>query len=298
WTADGAVLLDTKVVAVRKGMAQIYIIDIVRESPRDLPAGEYRLEVVGREVTFKDGVKKILEPVPAEVTLGRGRHWLIKLAFRRAEPDAGADKRGPAKGGWTQLFNGRDLTGWKTHPKRPGGWEAKDGLLVGRGEGEQQCLFSERADFEDFHLRLEAKINATGSAVLYFRSEFALDSKGVPPGRYDAELEDLAPDNKQIRADEWFTVNVVARGSHYVIHIDSQKVLDYTVEKSRHRKGHLVLQVLGGPTVIHFRKIEIKELPPAPPAVKEDTDWIPRFNRRDLSKWMGRFKRGRDEPWT
>ena len=40
------------------------------------------------------------------------------------------EKRADAKkddAGWVQLFNGKDLTGWKTHPKDKAKWEVKDG---------------------------------------------------------------------------------------------------------------------------------------------------------------------------
>jgi uncharacterized protein (TIGR03067 family) len=36
-----------------------------------------------------------------------------------------------AKPGWVQLFNGKDLTGWKTHPTQPGDWQVENGNLVG-----------------------------------------------------------------------------------------------------------------------------------------------------------------------
>src|SRR5687768_7758458 len=55
-----------------------------------------------------------------------------------------------ADGGWVQLFNGKDLTGWKTHPKAPGKWYVKDGILHSGGK-ETSHLFSERDDYQNFH---------------------------------------------------------------------------------------------------------------------------------------------------
>jgi WD40 repeat protein len=37
----------------------------------------------------------------------------------------------PEEQGWTQLFNGKDLTGWKTDPRQPDGWKVENGLLIG-----------------------------------------------------------------------------------------------------------------------------------------------------------------------
>jgi formylglycine-generating enzyme required for sulfatase activity len=57
---------------------------------------------------------------------------------------------------WQPLFNGRDLTGWKTLAELPGQWEVKDGLLI--GSAKPSYLFSERGDFANFHLRAEIKV--------------------------------------------------------------------------------------------------------------------------------------------
>jgi hypothetical protein len=54
-----------------------------------------------------------------------------------------------AEDGWTPLFNGKDLSGWQTHPRQPGKWQVERGMLVSRGPGISH-LFSERSDFENF----------------------------------------------------------------------------------------------------------------------------------------------------
>src|SRR5262245_10472324 len=51
------------------------------------------------------------------------------------------------KGEWVQLFNGKDLTGWKTHPDSPGKWRVEDGILIGSGKASH--LFSERGDYQE-----------------------------------------------------------------------------------------------------------------------------------------------------
>ena len=65
----------------------------------------------------------------------------------------------PKADGFVPLFNGKDLAGWKTHPDQPGGWTVEAGNLVGRGQLAHH-LFTERGDFEDFHLRAELKLMA------------------------------------------------------------------------------------------------------------------------------------------
>jgi hypothetical protein len=44
------------------------------------------------------------------------------------------------------LFNGKDLTVWKTNPNQPGDWHVEDSILMNRGKPSR--LFRERGDDE------------------------------------------------------------------------------------------------------------------------------------------------------
>ena len=54
---------------------------------------------------------------------------------------------------WVALFNGKDLTGWKTHPDDKAKWAVVDGLIVGTGPAGH--LFSERGDYKNFKYRMD-----------------------------------------------------------------------------------------------------------------------------------------------
>jgi Domain of Unknown Function (DUF1080) len=113
--------------------------------------------------------------------------------------------------GWVQLFNGKDLTGWKI-PNPPSGefkdvketknadgkvtafvgvtkkdgkeitlWQVKDGLIVGGGPASH--IFSE-VEAEDCMFRVEAKINDKGNSGMYFRTKFG---PGFPAG-YECQI--------------------------------------------------------------------------------------------------------------
>ena len=116
---------------------------------------------------------------------GESGIWTM-IRSRTTSPPQPDEKDEPA--GWVQLFNGRDLTGWKKHPTAPGNWTVKDGVLVGNaGLG---YLFSER-EYGDFHLRAKVKLNAGGDSGIHFRSQFGpLENyRGLkaPPG-YEAQI--------------------------------------------------------------------------------------------------------------
>jgi hypothetical protein len=196
--------------------------------------------------------------------------------------DAG-DKKAAAKAGekgWVKLFNGKDLTGWKTHPKAPGKWRVEDGAIVSGGT-KVSHLFSERDDYENFHYRIEAKISDKGNSGQYFRTKFA---QGYPPG-YEAQINSTFPDPQKtgslynfvritkmlVPPDTWFTQEVIADGNHIIIKVNGEKVVDYVDKKNTYTRGHFALQQHGAfrdkggkevETVLHVRKIEVKELPP------------------------------------
>jgi hypothetical protein len=111
---------------------------------------------------------------------------------------------------WVQLFNGKDLSGWKIHPK-PGGpitevvtkekdgkviafeaklkdgtvtplWRVEDGILIGSGPASH--LFSERDNYVNFRYKVEAMINDKGNSGQYFRTKYG---PGFPQG-YEAQI--------------------------------------------------------------------------------------------------------------
>ena len=47
--------------------------------------------------------------------------------------------------------------GWHTHPEQPGNWRVVAGILIGDGP-RASYLYSDRGDYKDFHLRVEARI--------------------------------------------------------------------------------------------------------------------------------------------
>jgi len=172
--------------------------------------------------------------------------------------------------GWTQLFNGKDLTGWKTHPKNPGKWYVKEGVLYSGGK-ETSHLFSQRDDYTDFHYRIEAKINDKGNSGQYFRTQFG---PGYPKG-YEAQINSTHTDPQRtgslwgfvkvtdmlVKPDEWFTQEVIANGNHIIILVNGKKVVDFVDEKNTYTKGHFAIQAHDPGSQIQVRKIEVKELP-------------------------------------
>jgi hypothetical protein len=207
--------------------------------------------------------------------------------------------------GWVQLFNGKDLTGWKIHPTpnkaaieeviTKGGaiygktkdgkevplWRVEEGVLIGSGPASH--LFSQRDDYENFHYRVEAMINDMGNSGQYFRTAFG---PGFPQG-YEAQINATHRDPVRTgslypagglgkfkdkitvlntaphKPNEWFTQEVIAVGPKITILVNGKQTIEFTDPEYRYKKGHFALQGHDPGTVVKFKKIEVKELPPS-----------------------------------
>lgn len=256
------------------------------------------LGVIIITLTNKDGTKSKIE-VPEGTTVsvdaGKGGRVDIAAAGQTEATPTPVAKQEPetAPHGWVQLFNGKDLTGWKSHPDQPGEWKVRNGVLVGSRVA--SYLFSDADHFANFHLRLEAKINSGGDSGIFLRSPFATRPGRVadslrPAGGYEVELhrspghqmatgslwnaESTGPpkvlwkvaDGSLTKDDEWFVLEIIAQGNHFITKVNGTQTADCMDPDHKFRAGHLALQVLHPQTVVQFKRIEIKELPASSPS--------------------------------
>ena len=220
-------------------------------------------------------------------------------AFRKALPKCGLDvapeKELPpnpkkAAEGFVSLFNGKDLTGWKTHPKQPGNWRVnEEGILVGSGPTGVSHLYTVRGDYTNFELRLEARVNKGGFSGVYVRTPFGPAYPANNPNwlvGYNIKMDKdrlgglIVADakNEKVERDlipedllgKWLTLEVTALDNRVTVKLGGKTTIDHIDKKRQFTKGHIALQQHSGGTVAEFRKIEIKELPPAKAGKAED----------------------------
>jgi hypothetical protein len=178
--------------------------------------------------------------------------------------------------GFKPLFNGKDLSGWSVYGGGRGQWKVVDGAIVSAGPA--SYLFSERGDYHDFHLRVEALVNDGGDSGVFFRTLYRPE---IPPG-YEAQINATPREpfktgtlyfptyNPQVavkellhRPGEWFTEEVIAAGNHLLIKVNGKTTVDWRDSNHTYTGGHFALQQHDERTVVKFRKIEVKELPAA-----------------------------------
>jgi hypothetical protein len=138
-----------------------------------------------------------------------------------------------------QLFNGKDLTGWRlTDPNAISGWSAKDGLLVNEAvqeEGKPHKNYGNlRTDreFEDFNLTLEVRVAKGGNSGVYLRGIYEVqvaDTYGRPldphnmGGIYSRIKPTVAAEKP---AGEWETMDITFVDRHVTVILNGQKIID------------------------------------------------------------------------
>ena len=64
------------------------------------------------------------------------------------------------------------------------------------------------------------------------------------------------------KPDEWFTQEVIADGNHITIQVNGKITVDFRDPNNTYTKGHFALQGHDPGSVMKFRKVQVKELPP------------------------------------
>jgi hypothetical protein len=182
------------------------------------------------------------------------------------------DKKDGKDVGWVQLFNGKDLTGWKLPPepnkrdikevikKEKDGkviayfgkgkddkefplWRVEDGVLIGSGPSTH--LFSERGDYQNFRYRVEAMINDKGNSGQYFRTAFG---PGFPNG-YEAQIN--ATHGDPIRTGSLYPAGKLGKYKDKITVMNTapHKPDEWFTQEVIAEGNHIVIKVNGKTTV-------------------------------------------------
>lgn len=228
---------------------------------------------------------------------------LAAVLWLAAAPDLGrvgrAAEQGPAAqpadDGWTPLFNGRDLAGWKPVNVAPNTFTAREGLIVSTGKP-TGVLRSER-QYENFDLELEWKhLVSGGNAGLFVYSEpitamgvpftksievqiidgdspdgvwtghgdlFSIHGARMTPARpHPHGWERCLPSERRAKpAGEWNHYRVESRDGRLTLAVNGKVVSG--ASDCRPRRGYLCLESEG--SECHFRNLRIRELPSTQP---------------------------------
>lgn len=139
-------------------------------------------------------------------------------------------KSDPKWGKPTQLFNGKDLSGWTaSDPAATAKWKVENGALVSPGHGAE--LITD-AKFEDFKLHVEFNCAPGSNSGVYLRGRYELqiEDDPAPEGptmRTGGIYGFLAPAPEQPRKPgEWQTYDITLVGREVTVVQNGQTIID------------------------------------------------------------------------
>jgi hypothetical protein len=205
---------------------------------------------------------------------------LVSMLFASNVPAADHEITEWSETGFVDLFNGKDLAGWKT----TGNWIVEDGVVTLRPrEGEEgwrrydAYLTTEKA-YRNFVLEVEFTFEPEGNSGVFLRVGDLEDhvSSGLEvqildthhlekPGHHDCGgiIRTTAPFTNAVKpAGEWNTYQIVMVDSHLVAFLNGELIqaldLARSAMKDRAMAGYISFQ--DEAKVVSYRRIRIKEL--------------------------------------
>jgi len=185
---------------------------------------------------------------------------------------------------FVSLYNGEDLTGWKT----TGNWlpQSDRSLLIQPRDGEKgwqrysAYLWSEKK-YKDFVLDVEYMYPPGGNSGVYFRVadrdqpvDTGIEAQILDSSKTEGPLSHHdhggiiktvgASENMSRPPNEWNRMVVTCVGSHLQVELNGREIIDTQLDegamKDRPLEGYIGLQDHGQPNNLRFRDIRIREL--------------------------------------
>lgn len=129
----------------------------------------------------------------------------------------------------TDVFNGKDLSGWHESKAGPPDWTVKDGNLITPGNGPE--LISEEK-FQDFKLHIEFKCDKDSNSGVYLRGRYEVqietDSIAEPASHHTGGVYGfIAPSPELPRsADVWQTFDITLLGRKVTVVQNGRMIVD------------------------------------------------------------------------
>lgn len=148
---------------------------------------------------------------------------------------------------WIPMFNGKDLTGWKsnaiTEKQAESVFSVKNGELIVSGGRAHLFYVGKEGDakFKNFEFKAKVKTTAGSNSGIYFHTSF--QDVGWPSAGYECQVNATNSDPKKTgglyavadvmdnapnKDDEWFDYAIKVDGNHIIIKINGKVTADWT----------------------------------------------------------------------
>ncbi len=219
-----------------------------------------------------------------------------------------------AEEGFTQIFNGKNLDGWKLVSGRGPGYVVQDETIVCPANGGGN-LFTEK-EYSNFILRFDVKLTPAANNGVGIRAPYEGDAaymgmeiqvldnehkvyEKLQPWQYHGSVYGIFPAKRgfQKAPGEWNTEEIKADGRHITVTLNGTVIVDEDLNTVTNPgtilshpgmlrdTGHIGF--LGHGSEVAFRNIRIKELPYSTKDNVAPEGFKALFNGEDLGGWKG-----------
>jgi hypothetical protein len=182
---------------------------------------------------------------------------------------------------WVSLFNGKDLTGWKSNGEEK--WVVEDGAILCASAANKYGYLTTERTYRNFDLRLKFKPEGEGNSGVFLRSkitgidpEHGPDIEGmqveVDPsiGKHSGGLYESGgrgwvampteAGERALKPGQWNDLQISMHGNHIVTQLNGMKVVDFTDPAQKFSEGVIGLQIhTGGGVKMRWKEIFIQE---------------------------------------
>jgi hypothetical protein len=197
----------------------------------------------------------------------------------------------PVEPGFTSLFNGTDLTGWKIGGPADS-FAVKDGAIVASGVASHAFYDGPvgRHAFRDFELNVDVMTRPGSNGGVYVLTEYEADPANIrasghfPSKGFEIQVNNSHSDRSRTgslyhvqdvlddspaKDDEWFTEDITVKGDAITVKVDGKTVVQWTqpADWNGGREGPgrritgagtIALQAHDPKSTVYYKNIRIK----------------------------------------
>jgi hypothetical protein len=181
-----------------------------------------------------------------------------------------------AQPGWVDLFNGKDLSGWKNYGAEK--WTVENGEILGEAVTKAYGYLATEKTYKNFEMTGKFKAEGTGNSGIFYHSTIdGVNITGVQvevdprPNGHTGGLYESGGRNwlvwpnpageKAMKAGEWNDVRFSVQGNYIQTWVNGVKALDYTDPAPKYSDGVIALQLhSGGEGKMRFKELRVRVL--------------------------------------
>ncbi|WP_192348135.1 DUF1080 domain-containing protein [Algoriphagus sp. Y33] len=187
-------------------------------------------------------------------------------------------------GEWIELFNGKNLDGWKISEQSQS-FQVEDGVIKVAGPRGHAFYAGDVADhdFNNFEVIAEVKTMPGANSGIFIHTQY--QEEGWPNVGYEIQVNQSHSDWRKtgsvysfqdvkevyVEDGEWYTEHIIVEGDVVTVKINGETINIYDQSKDENRKGDLgtkkldrgtiALQAHDPKSVIYFKSVKVKILP-------------------------------------